>query len=55
MNISFDGQVALVTGVASGMGLETAKKFAEAGAAVVLTDINEALVREEADKLTETA
>lgn len=51
MNISFEGQVALVTGAASGMGLETAKKFAEAGAAVVLTDINEAQVKEEADKL----
>lgn len=52
MNISFEGQVALVTGAASGMGLETAKKFAEAGAAVVMTDVNEALVREEADKFT---
>lgn len=51
MNISFEGQVALVTGAASGMGLETAKKFAEAGAAVVLTDSNEALVQEETDKL----
>ena len=45
MNISFEGYVALVTGAASGMGLETAKKFAEAGAAVVMTDVNEALVR----------
>lgn len=32
------GQVALVTGAASGMGLATAKALAEAGAAVVLAD-----------------
>jgi NAD(P)-dependent dehydrogenase (short-subunit alcohol dehydrogenase family) len=38
MNKSFEGQVALVTRAASGMGLATAKAFAEAGAAVVLAD-----------------
>jgi NAD(P)-dependent dehydrogenase (short-subunit alcohol dehydrogenase family) len=37
----FTGQTALVTGTASGMGLATARAFAEAGAAVVLSDINE--------------
>ncbi|MEV0615643.1 glucose 1-dehydrogenase [Nonomuraea sp. NPDC050404] len=36
----FTGQVALVTGASSGMGLATARAFAEAGAAVALTDIN---------------
>jgi NAD(P)-dependent dehydrogenase (short-subunit alcohol dehydrogenase family) len=41
MIISFDGQVALVTGAASGLGLATAKAFAEAGASVVLADWNE--------------
>jgi NAD(P)-dependent dehydrogenase (short-subunit alcohol dehydrogenase family) len=29
--MSFDGKVALVTGAASGMGLATARAFAEAG------------------------
>lgn len=38
----FTGQVALVTGASSGLGLATAKAFAQAGAAVVLSDINEA-------------
>jgi NAD(P)-dependent dehydrogenase (short-subunit alcohol dehydrogenase family) len=36
----FQGKVALVTGASSGMGLATALGFAEAGAAVVLADIN---------------
>jgi NAD(P)-dependent dehydrogenase (short-subunit alcohol dehydrogenase family) len=36
----FKGKVALVTGASSGMGLATAKAFAESGAAVALVDIN---------------
>lgn len=51
MNISFDNKVALVTGASSGMGLATAKAFAEAGATVVLADVREEAVRAEADKL----
>ena len=39
------GSVALVTGAGSGMGLATARVFAEAGAAVVLADINEDTLR----------
>ena len=41
MNPTYDfaGQVALVTGASSGMGLATARAFAEAGAAVVLADV----------------
>lgn len=51
MNLSFENKVALVTGSGSGMGLATAKAFAEAGAAVVLTDIHEDAVRQAAEEL----
>ncbi len=51
MNSSFENKVALVTGAASGMGLATARAFAEAGAAVALADLNEAAVRSAAEDL----
>jgi len=51
MTISFQDKVALVTGAASGLGLATAKAFAESGAAVVLADSNEKTVRAAADDL----
>jgi len=51
MHISFENKVALVTGASSGMGLATAKAFAEAGATVVLVDVREEAVRAEAEKL----
>jgi NAD(P)-dependent dehydrogenase (short-subunit alcohol dehydrogenase family) len=51
MNISFDNKVTLVTGAASGLGLATAKAFAESGAAVVLADWNEEAVRSAAANL----
>src|ERR1700733_12672333 len=41
MEISFENQVALVTGAASGLGLGTAKAFAGSGASVVLADWDE--------------
>jgi len=48
----FQGQVALITGAASGMGLATAKAFAESGAAVVLSDRNEAPLAAAVEALT---
>jgi len=51
MNLSFENKVALVTGAASGMGLATARTFADAGAAVLLADFREDAVKAEAQKL----
>lgn len=48
----FTGQVALVTGAASGMGLAAARAFAQASAAVVLTDIDEQKLQAAVDDLT---
>jgi NAD(P)-dependent dehydrogenase (short-subunit alcohol dehydrogenase family) len=52
MNISFKDKVALVTGAGSGLGLATAKAFAESGASVVLADWDEASVRSATETLT---
>jgi NAD(P)-dependent dehydrogenase (short-subunit alcohol dehydrogenase family) len=48
----FHGQVAVVTGASSGMGLDTVRAFATAGAAVVLADIDENALRAATDELT---
>src|ERR1700730_16104259 len=53
MNISFENKVALVTGAASGLGLATAKAFAESGASVVLADWNEKAVQSAAKELSD--
>ncbi|MFD7292495.1 glucose 1-dehydrogenase [Streptomyces sp. NPDC059897] len=54
MNPTYDftGQVALVTGAASGMGLATARAFAEAGAAVALADLDQKAAERAAEELT---
>jgi NAD(P)-dependent dehydrogenase (short-subunit alcohol dehydrogenase family) len=49
--LDFSGKVALVTGAAAGMGLATARAFAEAGAAVVLADFKEDAVKTVAAEL----
>ena len=46
MKFDFTGKVALFTGAASGMGFLASKCFVEAGGNVVMTDINEAVLRE---------
>jgi NAD(P)-dependent dehydrogenase (short-subunit alcohol dehydrogenase family) len=51
VSLSFKNQVALVTGAASGMGLATARAFAEAAAAVALVDVREDAVRRAAEEL----
>jgi NAD(P)-dependent dehydrogenase (short-subunit alcohol dehydrogenase family) len=51
MTISFENKVALVTGAASGLGLATAKSFAESGASVAMADWNEEAVRSAAGEL----
>jgi NAD(P)-dependent dehydrogenase (short-subunit alcohol dehydrogenase family) len=53
MNISFENQVALVTGGDSGIGFATAQAFAEAGASVALAGHHEESVRAAAKKLTD--
>ncbi len=48
----FNGQVALVTGASSGIGLVTALAFAQSGAAVVLADRNTDALHAATEKLT---
>ena len=48
---NFEGQVALVTGASSGIGLAAAQAFAQAGASVVLADVNERALKAATDEL----
>ena len=47
----FAGKTAVVTGAASGMGLAMAEKFAAARMNVVMADIEEAKLAEQAERL----
>ncbi|GAA4051785.1 SDR family NAD(P)-dependent oxidoreductase [Hymenobacter glaciei] len=51
---SLDGQLALVTGGGTGIGLEIARCMAQAGATVVITGRREAVLREAAEELGES-
>lgn len=50
---NFKNSVALVTGAGSGMGLATARSFANAGASVALADVNKSSLDDAASKLRE--
>lgn len=52
MNGNMEGKVALVTGASGGIGLETARQFAKAGAGVALSARRTELIDEEAERLT---
>jgi NAD(P)-dependent dehydrogenase (short-subunit alcohol dehydrogenase family) len=51
MTLAFENKVALITGAGGGIGLATAQAFADAGAAVVLADLDEAAARSAAEEL----
>ena len=48
----FTGKVAVITGSAQGIGFQLARDMAKEGAKVVISDIDEATLKEASDKLT---
>jgi NAD(P)-dependent dehydrogenase (short-subunit alcohol dehydrogenase family) len=52
--VSLSGRVAVVTGAARGIGAAIARRYAEAGAAVLLGDLDVAAARQAADELAAT-
>jgi len=52
--MKYKDQVVMITGASGGLGQEAAKQFAQAGAKLALSDINEALLNEVAAQLTES-
>ncbi len=53
MDLGIRGKTALVTGGTSGIGAETASRFAQEGANVVIADINEEQARQRAAAISE--
>ncbi|MGF7234378.1 MAG: SDR family NAD(P)-dependent oxidoreductase [Frankia sp.] len=52
MNHDFTGRVALITGAGAGIGASCAMMLADAGAQVLVTDVDEAAAKTVADKIT---
>ena len=52
MEIDYKGQVAIVTGAASGIGKAVCKKLGESGASVVMFDFNSTLLEKVASELS---
>lgn len=48
----FAGQVAIITGAGQGIGFEIARQLAHNGAAVLINDIDEQLIKKSADAIT---
>ena len=55
MNNQFNGQVAVVTGAASGIGLAITKKLQAEGAIVAMLDLNEAALQRAAGEVGDGA
>jgi len=52
-NLDFSGKTVLITGAASGIGLECTEAFLQNGATVLMTDCNEELLKKEAELFRE--